>query len=163
MTMLSIALPRIPPAKGLEFGIGLVCLLVSTGTAHAQSCVEHGDTATTCRFLLTRPLQFAIKARAKFVSTPPQSAPMTITVNGHPCRGPEHQSRSVTWGECRIEIPATTAVVEAKLDAPGVHTKGVKVTLISNSRLATLPAEAADLYPKDHPDHFWSVFWPFPR
>jgi hypothetical protein len=161
MTMSATALLKIPSAKGL--GIGLACVLLSAGAAHAQSCVEHSDSATTCRLVLTRPLRFAIKARAKFVSAPPQSGSMTITVNGQPCRGSEHQSRSVTWSECHVEIPATTSVVEAKVDGPGIHTKGVKVALTSNSRLAALPAEAGDLYPKDHPDRFWSAFWPFPR
>ena len=160
MSMSSLAL-RSTPAKSI--GIGLAYLLMSEGAAHAQSCVQHGDTLTTCRLMLTRSLPLVVEARARVMAPHPQSAPMTITVNGQPCRGPGHQSRSVTWRECRVGFPARNAVVEAKVDAPGVHTKGVKVTLTPNSRLATLPAEVDDLYPEDHPDTFWSAFWPFTR
>lgn len=161
MNMSPIALHKTPIAKSA--GAVLAWLLVAAVPAHAQSCARQTDEDTTCRLMLSQARTFTVQASAEFVSRTPQPAPMTITVNGQPCRGPRYKSRSVTRGKCRILFPTTASVIEARVDGQGVHTKGVAITLTPNGRLASLPREAGDLYPKGSRDRFWLNFWPFPR
>jgi hypothetical protein len=151
---------KAPTAKCV--GTAALWVLVSTGAAHAQSCVEQSDAATTCRLVLSQASAFTIQAKARLVGRLPPGAQMTIVVNGQPCRGSWHAFWGVASKECRVQFPATTSVVDASIAGQGVHTTGVKIRLISNGRLAALPQEAGDLYPKRRGGGLWSNFWPFP-
>jgi hypothetical protein len=154
---------RLKTLTATRMGTVAIWLLVSAGAAHAQSCVEQSDTATTCRLMLPQARPFTIQAKARLVGKVPPGAQMTIMVNGRPCRGSQHTFWGTASKECRVQFPGATSVVDASVAGQGVHTRGVKVRLIPNGRLAALPREANDLYPKGKGDGFWSSFWPFSR
>jgi hypothetical protein len=161
MTPLSTPLQKSSKAKLI--GLTLAGLLMSAGSLHAQSCAQQSEGDTTCRLMLSEPRAFTVEAHAKLVGRPAKAPKMIIAVNGQPCRGPRYETRSFSWGRCLIKFPADGSVIEAKVEGQDVHTPGVAITLTPNDRLAAVPQDARDLYPKGRRDGFLSNFWPFPR
>lgn len=143
----------------------LAALVVTAGPARAQSCAAEQDGATRCRLTLSAPRAFTVQANARLIGRPAHPPRMIILVNGQPCRTSRYTRWGVTWGECRVVFPSTASMVEASVEGEGVRTQGVGVVLIPDDRLAELPREDRDLYPKRKPNRFWPPalphVWPF--
>lgn len=120
---------------------------LAAGHAFAQSCVHDSAMATHCRFLLSEPRTFTVAAGAKL--DPGASSPeVVIAVDGRPCEAPQLRRRRSVVKWCRLVLPSSEHVIVARVDPPTAGIREVDVLLFPNPRLAELPREARDLYPR---------------
>lgn len=116
--------------------------------AGAQTCVSEGQAATSCRFVLSQPRAFTVEAGADYAGPPaPGRAGVSLRVDGRPCVGEQLKLRRRVIARCQVRLPAAVHLVQATADGVG-GPQGVGVRLLPNPRLAALPRETGDLYPR---------------
>ena len=138
-------------------------LVGTAGLARAQSCSREGDFGTRCRLTLSQPRTFTLEARA-IVS--PQSAPhrgaIAISVDGQPCPATQSVGRKRLVARCPVALSAAEHVIAAQVGAQETPVRDVVLFMRPNARLASLPREAGDLYPKGTPASARRFrLWPF--
>jgi len=140
-------------------GAGTV-VAVSAGSANAQSCT-YGVGVTQCRLMLSQPRRFAIEADAtRTGGRKPAPSTLALDIDGKPCRVSGPTRLQSFRAVCTLELTAAEHVATARLTSQDPAAELVTLTVSPSSRLAALPREDKDLYPKgSHPG--LKRFWPF--
>ena len=134
--------------------LAAVLATAAAGAAQAQTCTAAGDATTVCRLTLSQPRVFTVRGSFKPLDKTQPASRLSLSINGRPCASPRYGlflSHDVT---CRVDLPAGPTSIQASGAGPG----RIRVAVVANGRLASLPREVAGLDPRRS---FWSMLWPF--
>ena len=134
--------------------LAAVLSTAAVGAAQAQTCTASGDARTVCVLTLSQPRVFTVHGSFKPLDKSQPASRLSLSINGQPCAAPRYGlflNHDVT---CRVDLPAGLTSIQAG----GAGAGRIRVAVVPNGRLASLPREVADLDPHRG---FWSTLWPF--